>query len=185
MSASFSVPVICAFWSGRQLGHQAAAGPLRVLAPCFHSARWHVEVSVRDNKKMEKRPGPSLPRGTEQTHSPHSRTTVVMLYLANSVALSRTRVLPPHSSSSLPVGFPLAGKPTEGTWKEQAFHCCLTTQTARPPPRHRGWLTLPLSWHIHWHIQCQSLELKLRKKEKRTDTSFTVFEFLFQPGYGS
>lgn len=46
----------------------------------------------KDLGKMERKAGPFLHRGTEQTYRPHNPTTVVMLYLADSMT---TRWHPP------------------------------------------------------------------------------------------
>lgn len=103
-----------------------------------------LRVSGRDKGKTERRAGPFLLRGTEQTHTPHNPTTVVMLYLADCVTARwhpppGTYTLPPYCPRSPHLPAQMEGSPLRVTEKNKAIHCCFTPGTAKPQP-HRSWL---------------------------------------------
>lgn len=93
-----------------------------------------------DKGKTEGRARPFLLRGTEQTHRPHNPTTVVMLYLADSVTAgwqppsahthSHRTALIAHTSSLD------GGQPIQGNRKEQGLSLLFhprNCQASTPP----------------------------------------------------
>lgn len=90
-------------------------------------------VLGKDKGKMERRAGPFLLWGTEQTHRPHNPTTVVMLYLADSVTAGwHPPTLPPYC----PHKPTPPTQPIEGNRKEQGLSLLVhprNCQASTPP----------------------------------------------------
>lgn len=149
MSTAFSNPAVHVCQPGWHGVHRLAALSInrRVLAPRFPlrqvrcSMKEKCCVSGRDKGKMERRAGPFLLRGTEQTRRLHNPTTVEMLYLAHRVTArwqsprpahihSHPTALVAHTSSTD------GGQPIEGNRKEQGHSLLFhprNCQASTPP----------------------------------------------------
>lgn len=148
MSTAFSNPAVHACQPGRHGGTRlVAALPISpwALAPQFPLRQvrcWMKEkccVLGRVKVKMERRAGPFLLSGTEQTHRPHNPTTVVMLYLADCMTArwhppahthSHHTALVAHTSSSD------GGQPVEVDRNEQGHSSLVhprNCQASTPP----------------------------------------------------
>lgn len=149
MSTAFPNPVVHACqpgWHGAPGVAAALSISPWVLALWFPPRQvrcWMKEkccVSSGDKGKMEKRAGPFLLRGTEQTHtqSHHSCNVVLGRLCDGKMASPTPSVLP---SEPTPPAH-MEGSPSRVTEKNKAIHCCFTPGTAKPQPHHSWLLTL-------------------------------------------